>query len=334
MSVYKRGDKGVFYMNFIVNGVRVNKSTGKFTKKEAKHFEAIEKQKVLDEEKATPQEKASRTLLSDAIAQVYQARWKNNKDGEHSQLRALRIMELMGDVPLEKIDQDKVEQFTITLDKTGILPSTVNRYLAILKTIMRHKRQQWDFIRLRKERKGRIRVISKAEEQTIVNALRDGHISKRRSNFPQMADMVEVLLDTGLRLGEIRNLRCDDINFETNLVTIWINKGDRPRSIPMTKRVRAILERRSEGDPEKPFTLTEFECESAWRYARKVAGLSDDKEFVIHACRHTTATRLVNNGVDLYVVKEWLGHGSIQVTERYAHLSPNKLVHASKMLEL
>ena len=61
--------------------------------------------------------------------------------------------------------------------------------------------------------------------------------------------------------------------------------------------------------------------------------LRGDKEFVIHALRHTCASRLVNKGIDLYVVKEWLGHSSIQVTEKYAHLSPKKLAHAAYALE-
>lgn len=61
--------------------------------------------------------------------------------------------------------------------------------------------------------------------------------------------------------------------------------------------------------------------------------LETDSEFVIHALRHTCASRLVNAGVDLYVVKEWLGHSSIQMTEKYAHLNPDKLVHAANVLE-
>jgi site-specific recombinase XerD len=61
--------------------------------------------------------------------------------------------------------------------------------------------------------------------------------------------------------------------------------------------------------------------------------LERDEEFVMHALRHTCASRLVNAGIDLYVVKEWLGHSSIQITERYAHLSPSKLVHAVEALE-
>ena len=61
--------------------------------------------------------------------------------------------------------------------------------------------------------------------------------------------------------------------------------------------------------------------------------MKEDKEFVLHALRHTCASRLVNKGIDLYVVKEWLGHSSIQITERYAHLAPQKLANAVSALE-
>jgi site-specific recombinase XerD len=63
-------------------------------------------------------------------------------------------------------------------------------------------------------------------------------------------------------------------------------------------------------------------------------GLEGDKEFVIHSTRHTCASRMVNAGVDLYVVKEVLGHSSIQVTEKYAHLAPHKLSDAVAVLEV
>ena len=71
MSVYKRGDKGIFYMNFTVNGQRIFKSTGKFSKKEAKQVEANERQKMLNEASMTPQEKVAKMLLSEGIKQVY-----------------------------------------------------------------------------------------------------------------------------------------------------------------------------------------------------------------------------------------------------------------------
>jgi hypothetical protein len=74
MAVYKRGAKGVFYMNFSINGQRVFKSTGKFTKKEAKQAEANEKQKMLNEVTKTPQERNANMLLEDAAKQVFEGK--------------------------------------------------------------------------------------------------------------------------------------------------------------------------------------------------------------------------------------------------------------------
>ena len=331
MSIYKRGK--MFYMNFTVNGQRVFKSTGKFTKKEAKQVEANERQKMLEQVKLTPQQKAANTLLSEAIDQVYQSRWKTNKDGEFTYSRAIRLIKLIGDIQVAKINQEVVETLTAKLDKTNITPATVNRYLAILKTILRNKNQQWDFIKLRKERKGRIRVISREEEQQIASILRSSATGPRNLHYDDMADLVLILVDTGMRLSELLNLNYEDINFISNLISIWVNKGDRPRSIPMTKRVRAILEYRQVSNNVKAFTLSICQDENSWKIVRKKMMLESDKEFVIHALRHTCASRLVNGGVDLYVVKEMLGHGSIQITERYAHLNPVKLVQAVEVLE-
>lgn len=333
MTVYKRGAKGVFYMNFTVDGVRVTRSTGKFTKKEAKLVEAVEKKRMMVDGALSPRERAARMLLSVAIQKTYDERWKDNKDGEKSQRIVERAMEIIGDIPISKIDEDIIKFLVKMLEGSGIKGATVNRYLATIKTLLRHHRQPWEHIQLKKESKGRIRVISREEEATVVNLLRDTDHKGKRSYYPEAADLVEVLVDTGCRLSEVLNLRYEDVNFETNLISIWINKGDKPRSIPMTSRAGTILQtRRSEG-ATKPFTIGRNQAENAWTWVRKTMGLSGDTEFVLHALRHTTATRLIDKGVDLYVVKEYLGHSTIQVTERYAHLAPDKLAHAAGILD-
>ena len=97
MSVYKRGNKKVFYMNFIVDGVRVTRSTGKFTKKEAKLVEAVEKKRMMVDGALSPRERAARMPLSIAIQKTYDERWKDNKDGLKSQRLAERAMGLIGD---------------------------------------------------------------------------------------------------------------------------------------------------------------------------------------------------------------------------------------------
>jgi len=334
MSVYKRGDKGVFYMNFTVDGVRVTRSTGKFTKKEAKLVEAVGKKRMMVDGALSLREKAARMPLGTAIQKTYDERWKDNKDGLKSMRLAERAMELIGDIAISKIDDAAIKLLIRVLDGSGIKGATVNRYLATMKTLLRHHRQPWEHIQLKKESKGRIRVLSREEEGRVVSLLRDTVHNGRRCHFPEVADLVEALVDTGCRLSEVLALRYDDINFETNLITIWINKGEKPRSIPMTVRVGNILKARQVGNSVKPFTIDRDQAENAWTWVRKTMGLSGDTEFVMHALRHTTATRLIDKGIDLYTVKEWLGHSTIQVTERYAHLNPDKLVHAANMLEL
>jgi integrase len=332
MSVYKRGDKGVFYMNFTEKGVRVFKSTGKFTKREAKQVEALERQKLLNEAKMTPQEKAAEMILSKAVEKVYDERWKDNKDNKGALARANNIIAIMGDIPLKMVDEGTIRNFIAHLEKKQLGNGTINRYLACLKTILKHLRQPYDLFKMKKERKGRLRVLSEEEETIVLNLLRNTNHSVRRQFYYDVADLVEVLADTGCRLSEILNLSYDDVNFETNLFSIWVNKGDRPRSIPMAERVKRILKHRQK-DNEKPFNLTKYQADKAWEWVRKEMGLENDGDFVIHSLRHTCASRLVNNGIDLYVVKEWLGHSSIQITEKYAHLAPHKLENALKALD-
>ena len=121
-----------------------------------------------------------------------------------------------------------------------------------------------------------------------------------------------------------------EVDFATNLITVWSDatKGDKTRSVPMTARVRALLERRI-----LPFSFKDaHEVERIWKRFRKKQGIVGGG-WIIHAMRHTFASRLVRKGIDLYTVKELLGHSTITVTERYAHLNPQKLVHAMSVLE-
>ena len=71
----------------------------------------------------------------------------------------------------------------------------------------------------------------------------------------------------------------------------------------------------------------------AWDSVREDMRLTNDPQFVPHALRHTCASRLVQRGVGLYTIKEVLGHSTIKVTERYAHLCPANLRSAIDTLE-
>jgi integrase len=334
MSVMKRGKKGVFYMNFMLNGKRIFRTTGKYTKREAVLFEAAVKQKMINNAALTPQELSAQTLLQDSVDQVYESHWKYNKDAKGAYSRASNLVNMIGNVPVGQINEITVARLLKKFDKDGAAPGTVNRYLAALKMILRIKKQDTSYIKLRRERRGRIRVISREEEQQILNLLLNTEHNERRHFYPQVGQLVILLADTGLRLGEALALKYECVDFTTGLISIWISKGDRPRSLPMTSRVREVLKARRTGDPVMVFSVVEHQVSNAWAFVRRTMKMEKDKEFVPHALRHTCASRLINKGIDLYVVKEWLGHASISTTQIYAHLAPHKLAEAVAVLEL
>ena len=91
----------------------------------------------------------------------------------------------------------------------------------------------------------------------------------------------------------------------------------------MTRRVGGILQTRQDDGASKPFTIDRDQAENAWTWVRRRIGLEGDTEFVMHALRHTTATRLIDRGIDLYTVKEWLGQPRAAASVRPQLLIPS-----------
>ena len=175
-------------------------------------------------------------------------------------------------------------------------------------------------------------VISQEQEKEILR------IANTLSQ--SFGGLLVVLFETGMRLSEALELEWKDVDFENRMVHIWENKTDNPRSIPMTDRLFNVLQMGRafdvalEGDDVMGRVIGELtmnRVQYLWAQVRRLMRVSDP-EFTIHAIRHTVASRLVQNGVDLYVVAKWLGHTSIKTTERYAHLSPENLKKAAQVL--
>jgi integrase len=182
-------------------------------------------------------------------------------------------------------------------------------------------------------KKGITRIISDQEEIQILELLRNVEHDGNRFYFPEMADLIEVLVDTGMRMLEAIELTYSDINFEINVIIIRVTKGFNHRRIPMTKRVAAILKRRQTVDQHKPFNLTDIQILHSWIWARGRMGLKFDKGFVLYALRRTCAFRLVNAGIEPDVIQDWLGCSRTSLHGRLAPLPIHKLLHAAEMLE-
>jgi len=139
------------------------------------------------------------------------------------------------------------------------------------------------------------------------------------------------LVDSGARLSEGLNLRWGDIH--KNRVTFWVTKSGRSRSVPLTQRAVdavAACDRRHAG----PFAdIDQQRFRVAWHNAKDAIGFADDKDVVPHVLRHTCASRLVQGGIDIRRVQMWLGHQTLTMTMRYAHLASHDLDMCVPVLE-
>lgn len=313
-------------MEFKVAGKRVVKSTGKRDVISAKAVEL----NTLEAIQTKTWGKSTTLLLSDAIDRCFEERWSATKMGVETHERALNLLKYLEDKPLNAITNTDVQKLKTKLETEGKSPATVNRHMTRLKTVLIMGHQRWQvvdsmpFIPMSKEKTGRIRFLSKKEETDLLETL-------DRWDEHDASAFFALLVDTGLRLSEGLNLKRDEVNFSKNLITVSETKNDTPRSIPMTQRVRVILMQRK--DKGVFFSTLSFNrIEYLFSKAKASLGIEDD-DFVIHALRHTFASRLVQAGYDLYKVKMLLGHSSIKMTERYAHLLPSNVMDAAKVLE-
>ena len=143
--------------------------------------------------------------------------------------------------------------------------------------------------------------------------------------------------DTGLRRGEVFNLRWSDVDLEKKQLTVEgaTSKSGQTRHIPLNSEAASILTNwRAQAQGQwvftSPVTNKKFDnIKKSWEGLRSRAGVPD---FWFHDLRHTFASKLVMAGEDLYVIKELLGHSTIQMTERYAHLAPEHKVRAVEKL--
>ncbi len=318
MAVYKRGS--VWYYDIKVGGKRIKRATTASDKNGAEVEAVLAARKQL----ANPNGDTGMTLKS-AIMRCYNEEWQHNKDGLRTVNRTLKIVDILGDISLKKVDEIAINRLGIVLTEKGLTQATLNRYRSHIRRVLNVAHRKWreidrvPYIQNTKEIPKRFKVFTPEEEKLILSAADQ-----------EFVDLAVLLLDTGLRLGEALRLTKGEVDFTSNLITVWSDatKGEVTRSVPMTARVRALLEHRT-----LPLAFKDgHEVERIWTRFKKKQGITDGG-WVIHAMRHTFASRLVQRGIDLYSVKELLGHSTITVTERYAHLNPAKLQAAVAVLE-
>jgi integrase len=154
-----------------------------------------------------------------------------------------------------------------------------------------------------------------------------------------LKDIATIIVDCGLRPDECFRIRREDLNFGTG--TIYIPRGKTRyarRHVPMTKRVRAILEGRVDGrNPSDwlfPAGTKSGHIATVDNWHQKALDKAEIRDrFVLYSLRHTYGTRLGETAVDAFTIQNLMGHSSITMTQRYVHPSPARVTMAVKGLE-
>jgi len=229
---------------------------------------------------------------------------------------------------LKSFPQDMLDGIVGELRSRGNSNATINRKLSALSKLLRKAVRMGDLsgmpeIRRLKERAGRIRFLDHDEEDRLFTAIR-----VRSSLY---ADLAVFLVDTGARLGEAIGLRWNDI--EAGRATFWLTKSGRSRTVPLTRRALKAVQSQSNVRAGPFHGVKQSKFRLAWNEAKAEVGLGKDADVVPHVLRHTCASRLVRGGVDLRRVQTWLGHQTLQMTMRYAHLATHDLDACVPVLE-
>jgi integrase len=295
---------------------------------EAQAQERLEKGLPLEEVNVAAADGWTMDTLADAVEARY---WKGTANEVNAARNADEVITILGKTRHPRdITASDVDRVMAVLAEKSNSSATINRKLAALSKMLRHAQSRGIIDRMpaierKREKEGRLRWYTPEEEARVLKHLAD------KQDFK---DLIVFLADTGCRLSEALRIQARDV--DQVHARFHGTKNGKARAVPLTGRLRELTSRRREGlnptDQIFPKDWDIFKARRQWDRVCEALGI-EDKEAVLHAWRHTCASRLVQNGVGIQVVQQWLGHKTLTQTLRYAHLAPLNLHQAVAVLE-
>lgn len=315
--VFKRGNN--WGIDYVAAGIRRREIVG--PNKALAEIALKKKLVMIVENKYLDVKRIPKTRFKELVEKYIELYLKPNRPtwwkSEKHNLR--HLVNYFGNRYLHEINPINIEEFRLER-LTQVSQNSVNKNVACLRAMF-NKAIEWNLfpgrnpasgIKFYKLENKRLRFLEK-EEITRLLSVCQGHLK----------DIIEFAINTGMRKGEIFNLKWHDIDMTNGIIHVLKTKSGQKREVPMNETIKNIFFRVRK-DPGSPYVFASHtgkafvEVKHSFYTALKEANIEN---FRFHDLRHTFASHLVMRGVDLLTVKELLGHKKIEMTLRYSHLS-------------
>lgn len=242
-----------------------------------------------------------------------------------------------------QIDNLTLRAFLGELQRQGEKKSSIARKLATLRTFFRYLNREGymeynpaRLVATPKQEKRLPTFLTKDEAFSLVEMPGKGDLFSLRDRA-----ILETFYSTGIRIGEMASLNLEDVNFNDGLIRVK-GKGRKERIVPIGSTALSVLSlyldmKRKLGPPDPggetghPIFINRYGKRLSERGIRGVVGkyvrqMQNLKQISPHSLRHSFATHLLDSGADLRSIQELLGHASLSTTQKYTHITPEKLM--------
>lgn len=332
MSVFKPKNSKNYHVRFLHKGSWFRKSAGTSDRKEAERIEKQYRKDYINNRTGIRKDTTLGRALDDWIESKVGTSNYPNLSIHADDIRA----EFGSGIDLHDITTAHVTRFVTKLKKK-YSNSTIKHRLQTLRSTINYAEDRGYIIPELKYPKlktvrGRTRVLSDDEILSIENELHpdksfdNWHVGDEAKRFRQDAyDMWITFCGTGARFTEVSKLEWSQISLKNKTILLYRSKVDNETMLVMTDKVYEVFKRRARRPLSRKFVFPNKKGEargytgSAIRSAIKRAGLGSDVS--PHVVRHTVATRLLENGLNIQEVQHIMGHADQKTTSRYLHAS-------------
>ncbi len=334
--------KAIAALNEIKENIK--KGSGFFSLKEKAELAAAEKER---EKAAEAEAQAKNITFAELWQNIYKPAYLDNKIAKTRQNETIAytkyIEPTLGNMRLLDITPTAIEKIKTVMNKRA--PATINHALAVIRQAFNAAKKAGIYAgdnpssqvkRLKKDNR-RIRFLTREEASVLFQRLGE-------CKTQNLYDMSLLALNCGLRAGEIFSLQRIDIDFNNKKIAIRDPKGVFNRFANMTAAVYDMLNHRAANLAPQDYIFLSEKGEKINEISNQFQRIVDSLGFndgvadrrnrvVFHTLRHTFASWLAMAGVDIYTIKELMGHSDIKMTQRYMHLAPNKFTSAIAVLD-